>query len=57
MSHPESQFDPRTMCRYPAAFPTAPRSATREAIMERANRLYLMGELAMAASLLLQLAS
>jgi hypothetical protein len=52
MSHTDSQFDPQIICA--SQLPQAPQVAIREAIIARANRLYMMGELALAAALLLE---
>jgi hypothetical protein len=56
MHHAEAQRDP-ILIHYPAAHqPVCPTDA-REALKKRATRLYLMGELAAAAALFLQLSA
>jgi hypothetical protein len=56
MHHAEAQPDP-TLIHYPAAHQPVCPMAAREALKNRATRLYLMGELAAAAALFLQLSA
>ena len=55
MRHADTQTDPEIMYFYPGQ-QSACAIADREAIINRATTLYLMGELAAAAALFLQLA-
>ena len=57
MNNAKEQFDFEMCGTYSAGVHALNANRMREAVIARANRLYIMGELALAAALLLELAS